>query len=81
MKKHRYLRSSVGSEEEKGGGWFKIFLQVFVAVVLVFFSIFFIWYSVFLCSHNYYRVDGASMMTSLQKNLTRHRAFLMTVSM
>lgn len=44
-------------------------MRLFVALVLVFFAIFFTWYAVFLSSHNYYRVDGASMVPTLNSEI------------
>ena len=49
--------------------WLGLFLRLAIAMVLVFFSIFFIWYSVFLSGHIYYRVDGASMVPTLNEEI------------
>ncbi len=66
--RRRYKIENVA--EKKRNEWVTLFVRLFVALVLVFFSIFFIWYAIFLSSHSYYRVDGASMVPTLNADIS-----------
>lgn len=44
-------------------------VQITFYVLLIFFAIFFIWYTAFISTHKYYRVYGASMKNSLNSQL------------
>lgn len=45
-------------------------VQIFLYILLIFFAIFFIWYTAFISTHKYYLVYGASMKNTLNSSLS-----------
>ncbi len=44
--------------------------HITIYILLLFFGIFFIWYTVFITTHNFYTVSGPSMMPTLNASIT-----------
>lgn len=49
---------------------FYLTTRITLYILLLFFAIFFIWYTVFITTHAYYEVDGVSMMPTLNAQVT-----------
>lgn len=52
---------------------FYLFTRITFYVLLIFFAIFFIWYTVFISTHSFYAVSGVSMMGTLNGQITAQR--------
>lgn len=57
-------------KEEKSKLAFYLFTHITLYIFLIFFAIFFIWYTVFTATHKYYVVRGASMKDTLNASLS-----------
>lgn len=60
------------SEERKHGkqmSAFSLAVQIILYILLIFFAVFFIWYTTFISTHKYYTVVGASMKNTLNNSL------------
>lgn len=47
--------------------------HIFLYIVLIFFLIFFAWYTVFITTHKFYEVRGVSMMSTLNSKITEEQ--------
>ena len=56
-------------KSEKQTTAFSLAVQITLYILLIFFAIFFIWYTVFISTHKYYMVYGASMKNTLNNSL------------
>ena len=64
----QYSEEKVKSEKKSSA--FSLAVQIFLYILLIFFAIFFIWYTAFISTHKYYLVVGASMKDSLNSSLS-----------
>lgn len=64
----QYSEKKVKSEKKSSA--FSLAVQIFLYILLIFFAIFFIWYTAFISTHKYYLVVGASMKDSLNSSLS-----------
>ncbi len=60
-------------KDETGKLAFYFIANISFYIFLLFFAIFFAWYSVFVSTHIYYEVKGPSMMTVLNNNITQEQ--------
>ncbi len=56
-------------KSEKKTTAFSLAVQITLYILLIFFAIFFIWYTAFISTHKYYIVSGASMKNTLNSSL------------
>ncbi len=57
-------------KKEKKNIAYYLSTRIVVYILLIFFAIFFAWYAIFISTHAYYKVDGASMMPTLNAQIT-----------
>lgn len=63
----QYTEKKKKSEDQFSA--FSLAMQITLYILLIFFAIFFIWYTTFISTHKYYVVTGASMKDSLNSSL------------
>lgn len=64
----QYSKEKVKNEKERLGLY--LFTHIVLYILLIFFAIFFIWYTAFITTHKFYMVIGASMKDSLNSSLS-----------
>lgn len=52
---------------------FYLFTRITFYIILIFFAIFFVWYTAFISTHSFYAVNGVSMMGTLNGQITEQR--------
>ena len=56
-------------EENSNLSWF-LAIHITLYVIVVFFAVFFIWFTVFNTTHHFYAVEGASMKNTLNSSIS-----------